>query len=72
MIYTDTRDKSASVSFRTAVLNGMNEKTGGLYIPVSFPKLESSFLFREPVPLSAISLLKFPNYLQVMKYPIRI
>ena len=50
MIYTDTRDKSASVSFKTAVLNGMNEKTGGLYIPVSFPKLESSFLFREPVP----------------------
>ncbi len=50
MIYTDTRDKSASVSFKTAVLNGMNEKTGGLYVPTSFPKLNPSFIHREPVP----------------------
>ena len=25
MLYTDTRDSSARVSFKTAVLNGMNE-----------------------------------------------
>ena len=34
MIYTDTRDSSVKVNFRTAVLNGMNAATGGLYIPV--------------------------------------
>lgn len=50
MIYTDTRDKASAVSFRTAVLNGMNEKTGGLYIPVSYPKLDPSFLFKQPEP----------------------
>ena len=30
MIYTDTRDKNASVDFKTAVMNGMNVATGGL------------------------------------------
>ncbi|WP_147634889.1 threonine synthase [Treponema pectinovorum] len=50
MIYTDTRDKTAKVDFRTAVVNGMNEKTGGLYIPVEFPKLEKSFLNKNPEP----------------------
>lgn len=44
MNYTDTRDKSASASFKTAVMSGMNPKTGGLYIPVEFPKLDSSLL----------------------------
>ena len=42
MIYTDTRDKSVKTDFRTAVMNGMNSATGGLYIPVSFPKLDKS------------------------------
>ncbi|MBR4374942.1 MAG: threonine synthase [Treponema sp.] len=50
MIYTDTRDKSVQVDFRTAVLNGMNKSTGGLYIPVSFPKLDSGFINKTPVP----------------------
>ena len=44
MIYTDTRDKTVKTNFRTAVLGGMNEKTGGLYIPVEFPKLPKEFL----------------------------
>ena len=50
MIYTDTRDSSLKVDFKTAVLNGMNSKTGGLYIPVEFPKLDDSILnnTREP------------------------
>ncbi len=50
MIYTDTRDSSVKVEFKTAVLNGMNSKTGGLYIPVEFPKLDDSILnnTREP------------------------
>ena len=38
MVYTDTRDKNVHVDFRTAVVNGMKEKTGGHYIPVTFPK----------------------------------
>ena len=44
MIYTDTRDSSVKVDFKTAVLNGMNSKTGGLYIPVEFPRLDESIL----------------------------
>lgn len=48
MIYTDTRDKNVQTNFRTAVLNGMNAETGGLYIPVEFPKLEQSFLTKIP------------------------
>ena len=50
MIYTDTRDSSAKVDFRTAVMSGMNETTGGLYIPVEFPKLEKSFIEKNPEP----------------------
>jgi len=50
MIYTDTRDKSIKVDFKTAVVNGMNEKTGGLYIPVEFPKLSDSILKKDPEP----------------------
>lgn len=50
MFYTDTRDKTAKVSFKTAVMNGMNEKTGGLYIPVEIPKLSTSFLTKSPEP----------------------
>ena len=29
MIYTDTRDSSVKVDFKTAVMGGMNAKTGG-------------------------------------------
>ncbi len=50
MIYTDTRDNKVKVNFRTAVLNGMNAETGGLYIPIEFPKLADSFLERNPEP----------------------
>ena len=50
MIYTDTRDNSAKVDFKTAVMSGMNKATGGLYIPTSFPKLEKSFIEKNPEP----------------------
>ncbi len=50
MIYTDTRDSSVKVDFKTAVMGGMNQKTGGLYIPVSFPKLDKSLLNKDPAP----------------------
>lgn len=50
MIYTDTRDSSVKADFKTAVMGGMNSKTGGLYIPTSFPKLESSFILKDPAP----------------------
>lgn len=50
MIYTDTRDKSVRTDFKTAVVSGMSEKTGGLYIPVEFPKLDKSFLNKNPEP----------------------
>ena len=50
MIYTDTRDPSVKVNFKTAVLNGMNAQTGGLYIPIEFPKLPDSLLTRTPEP----------------------
>ena len=50
MIFTDTRDKSVKTNFRTAVVNGMNEKTGGLYIPVEFPKLSKALLNKTTEP----------------------
>lgn len=50
MIYTDTRDSNIQTDFRTAVMNGMNAATGGLYIPVSFPKLAQSLLNKNPEP----------------------
>ena len=50
MIYTDTRDGSVKVDFKTAVMNGMNQETGGLYIPTSYPKLDPSFINKDPTP----------------------
>lgn len=50
MIYRDTRDASRTVSFKTAVLQGMDPATGGLYIPSEIPVLPKSFLFRNPPP----------------------
>lgn len=44
MIYTDTRDKTVQTNFKTAVMNGMNSQTGGLYIPTEFPRLNSNML----------------------------
>ncbi|WP_257225384.1 hypothetical protein [Treponema parvum] len=43
MIYTDTRDRAVKADFKTAVINGMNSATGGLYIPVSYPKMDAGF-----------------------------
>ena len=42
MQYTDTRDSSAKVDFKTAVMSGMSAKTGGLYVPLEFPKIDLS------------------------------
>ena len=50
MIYTDTRDSSVKADFKTAVMSGMNQQTGGLYIPVEFPKLSEDLLFKNPAP----------------------
>ncbi len=50
MIYTDTRDKNVKVNFQTAVMGGMNQATGGLYIPVEFPKLDPSLINKDPAP----------------------
>lgn len=48
MLFTDTRDKSISVDFKTAVMEGMNSKTGGLYIPKEYPALDSSLINKAP------------------------
>ncbi len=50
MFYCDTRDPSVKVSFKEAVLSGMNSSTGGLYVPRLIPKLPESFLFKNPPP----------------------
>lgn len=50
MLYRDTRDASRKVDFKTAVLQGMDPVTGGLYIPEEIPELPRSFLFRNVSP----------------------
>lgn len=50
MIYTDTRDSSAKVDFKTAVVNGMSSATGGLYVPIEFPKVEISKIMKDGKP----------------------
>lgn len=50
MTYTDTRDPSVRVDFRTAVMGGMNAATGGLYMPAEFPALDKAFLGKTPEP----------------------
>lgn len=50
MLYTDTRDNTVKVSFKEAVLGGMNPKTGGLYIPTSFPRLSNEILLKNSAP----------------------
>ncbi len=44
MVYTDTRDKTVRTDFRTAVINGMNAATGGLYIPTAYPEIDKTYL----------------------------
>lgn len=46
MVYTDTRDANAKVDFKTAVMNGMNSATGGLYVPVEFPRVDISKMMK--------------------------
>src|SRR5690554_2326040 len=50
MRYRDTRNAETNVSFETAVMQGMDPQTGGLYIPETITRLPSSFLNRNPVP----------------------
>lgn len=50
MLYKDTRDSSVSVDLKTAVVNGMNAQTGGLYVPEYIPKLPQSLLTRRNAP----------------------
>ncbi len=50
MKYQDTRDASRLVSFRTAVLQGMDPETGGLYMPTEIPALPKALLSRTPSP----------------------
>ena len=50
MIYRDTRDSSCAVDFRTAVLSGMNAKTGGLYVPETIPRLPKELLGKSVAP----------------------
>ena len=50
MLYTDTRDSSVKVDFKTAVMGGMNQQTGGLYVPVSFPKIDKALINKESAP----------------------
>ena len=51
MTYTDTRDENAKVDFKTAVMSGMSPSTGGLYIPVEFPKVEISKMTKDSKPV---------------------
>ena len=48
MMYTDTRDSSVRVDFKTAALEGMNAKTGGLFVPAVYPALNADFLRASP------------------------
>ncbi|MBO4858232.1 MAG: threonine synthase [Treponema sp.] len=50
MLYTDTRDSNVKVDFKTAVMGGMNQQTGGLYVPVSFPKIDKALINKESAP----------------------
>jgi len=50
MLYTDTRDGNVKVDFKTAVMGGMNQQTGGLYVPVSFPKIDKALINKESAP----------------------
>lgn len=50
MEYTDTRNRLVKTTFREAVMCGMSAMTGGLFVPVEYPRLDSSFLLRIPAP----------------------
>ncbi|GMO69220.1 MAG: threonine synthase [Treponemataceae bacterium] len=50
MIYVDTRDATHTVNFRTACLEGMNAETGGLYVPLEYPRLPERIINRATQP----------------------
>lgn len=50
MVYTDTRNRLVKTTFQEAVMSGMSAMTGGLYIPVEYPRLAQEFLNRVPAP----------------------
>jgi len=50
MMYSDTRNPNRQVSFRTAVMQGMDPNTGGLYIPSEIPSLPRHLLTRNTTP----------------------
>ncbi|MDR3311939.1 MAG: threonine synthase [Spirochaetaceae bacterium] len=50
MVYTDTKDSSVQINFETAVMEGMGMATGGLYVPVEYPRLSPGFLNKQPEP----------------------
>lgn len=50
MTYTDTRDSSVKVDFKTAVVSGMNAATGGLYMPAEIPPLAARILNKTSEP----------------------
>lgn len=51
MDFYDINDKSIHVSFQQAVLAGINQKTGGVFMPSEIKHLHSSMIYRNP-PLS--------------------
>ena len=51
MDFYDINDRSIRVSFKQAVLKGINAKTGGVFMPSEIGKLSPSMIYRNP-PLS--------------------
>lgn len=51
MNFYDINNRSVHVSFKQAVLKGINAKTGGVFMPSEIGKLSSSMIYRNP-PLS--------------------
>ena len=68
MIYTDTRDSSAKVDFKTAVVNGMSSATGGLYVPIEFPKVEISKMMKDGKPDFVSAAIEMYSQLNQIQY----
>ncbi len=50
MIFYDINDKNIQVSFKDAVLTGINTKTGGVFMPLEVGKISPSMIYRNPPP----------------------
>lgn len=50
MFFYDINNKTNKVSFKTAVIEGINIKTGGTFMPAEFGKLSPSVIYRNPPP----------------------